>query len=89
MEQRILCEGFETPENVAAEGGFGRDAPDRPDDNDRGGQREKDQAKAAESFDRAMDNANRPVRAPAAPSETTTVSDDDEGNSADKLVDKV
>ena len=76
------------PENAAAEGGFGRDAPDRPDDNDRGGQREKEVAKAAESFDRAMDNANRPDRAPAAPSETTTVSDDDDDNSIDKLDDR-
>ncbi|MGI9486696.1 MAG: colicin E3/pyocin S6 family cytotoxin [Geminicoccaceae bacterium] len=66
------------PENAAAEGGFGRDAPDRPDDNDRGGAREDKESRAekAETFDRAMDNANRPDRAPAAP-ETSTTPDGD------------
>ena len=79
------------PENAAAEGGFGRDAPSRPDDNDRGGAREeKERAEKAESFERAMDNANRPDRAPAAPSETVAGSgdDDDDHNSTDKPDDR-
>lgn len=80
------------PENAAAEGGFGRDAPSRSDDNDRGGAREDKESRAekAESFDRAMDNANRPDRASAAPSNTTTVSDDDEDdrNTIDKTDDR-
>ncbi|MEM7042653.1 MAG: hypothetical protein AAF543_07570 [Pseudomonadota bacterium] len=70
------------PENAAAEGGFGQDAPDRSrdTDNDRGGAREDKESRAekAESFDRAMDNANRPDRAPAGPSETADASDDDD-----------
>ena len=68
------------PGNAAAEGGFGRDAPSRPDnDNDRGGAREDKESKAekAESFDRAMDNANRPDRAPAGVTDTATTVDDD------------
>ncbi|MGI9508789.1 MAG: hypothetical protein ACR2QJ_05515 [Geminicoccaceae bacterium] len=68
------------PENAAAEGGFGRDAPDRSSsrDNDRGGQREAEETKAAETFDTVMDNVNRPDRAPADPSpETATTIDDD------------
>ncbi len=77
------------PENAAAEGGFGRDAPDRSrdTDNNRGGAREDKESRAqkAESFDRAMDNANRPDRAPAAPANTTTASDDDDD---DKKTDK-
>ncbi len=79
------------PENAAAEGGFGRDAPSRSDENDRGGQREKEEAKAKDTFDRAMDNANRPDRAPAAPSDTTAVSDDDnedDRNTTDKIDDR-
>jgi len=74
------------PENAAAEGGFGRDAPSRSDENDRGGQREKEEAR--ESFERAMDNANRPDRAPVAPSETTTVSDDDDDDNTDRSDDR-
>ena len=70
------------PENAAAEGGFGRDAPDRPDDNDRGGAREDKESKAekAESFERAVDNASRPDRAPttdAPPGSTSPVDADD------------
>ena len=79
------------PENAAAEGGFGRDAPSRPDDNDRGGAREEqERAEQAESFERAMDNANRLDRAPAAPSETVAGSDDDDDdhNSTDKPDDR-
>ncbi|MEM7041207.1 MAG: alpha/beta hydrolase [Pseudomonadota bacterium] len=82
------------PENAAAEGGFGRDAPSRSDnDNDRGGAREDKESRAekAESFERAMDNANRPDRAPAEPSDTTTVADDnddDNRNTTDKTDDR-
>lgn len=81
------------PENAAAEGGFGRDAPDRSrdTDNNRGGAREDKESRAekAESFDRAMDNANRPDRAPAAPAETATASDDDDDdNKNDKTEDQ-
>lgn len=46
---------------------------DRPDDNDRGGSRED-----KESFDRAMDNAERPDRAPAGPSEAATADENDD-----------
>ena len=81
------------PGNAAAEGGFGRDAPSRPDnDNNRGGAREDKESRAekAESFDRAMDNANRPDRAPAGPSETTSTleNDDDDGNGTDRPDDR-
>ena len=71
------------PENAAAEGGFGRDAPSRPDENDRGGQREKEEAKAAEAFERSMDNAERPDRAPATPSTISPESDDDDDGHQD------
>ena len=65
------------PENAAAEGGFGRDAPSRPDENDRGGAREdKEKAENARSFERTMDNAERPDRAPAAPAAATTAAND-------------
>jgi hypothetical protein len=72
-----ILEEFEMPENAAAEGGFGRDAPSRSDDNDRGGARE-DREKAEKDFDRAMDNANRPDRAPASSPDTTAASDSDD-----------
>lgn len=53
-------------------------------DNDRGGSRE-----AKESFDRAMNNDDRPDRAPAAPAETTAASDDkDEPAATDKPDDR-
>ncbi len=73
------------PENAAAEGGFGRDAPSRSDnDNDRGGAREDKESKTekAESFDRAMDNTNRPDRAPAGATDTAATVDegDDDGD---------
>ncbi|MGH1477222.1 MAG: hypothetical protein ACRBM6_00590 [Geminicoccales bacterium] len=76
------------PENGSVNGGAGRDAPDRPDSNNRGGAREEKEGKAAkaDSFDRALDNANRPDRSPAAPPETTKVADIDNQN--DNATDK-
>lgn len=76
------------PKNAAAEGGFGRDAPSRSEDNNNGGVREeKERAKKAESFERAMDNINRPDRAPSVPTQTAAVSDDDD-NPTDKSDDQ-
>jgi len=72
------------PENAAAEGGFGRDAPSRPDENDRGGAREdKEKAEKARSFERTMDNAERPDRALAAPAEATTAANDNNDDDRD------
>lgn len=59
----------------------GSDGPgggtDRSDDNDRGGSRDD-----KDNFDRAMDNANRPDRAPASPPDTTTSPDDESDTAA-------
>lgn len=83
----FVSKEFQMPENAAAEGGFGRDAPSRPDENDRGGAREdKEKAEKARSFERTMDNANRPDRAPAAPAPTVNAAndnDDDDRNDED------
>lgn len=68
--------GVDSGSGPSGGGGPDRDT-DRPDDNDRGGSRD-DKA----SFDRAMDNANRPDRAPASPPESTTSTDEDDDQDA-------